>query len=104
MFYGLLNFANASSIQNNTNNSVGMILNSVPIVVFIIIFYFILIKPNNKRIKEHNDLINNLKIGNKVKTLSGIKGEIIKIKDKSCIVKSGNSEIEIDKEVLEKDE
>ncbi|MGC8867097.1 MAG: preprotein translocase subunit YajC [Elusimicrobiales bacterium] len=63
-----------------------------PILLMIIIFYFLLIRPQQKQMKERQRMLDNLKVGDKVLTVGGIIGTIADIK--------GNEiEIEIAKNV-----
>ena len=53
----------------------------IMIGIFFIIMYFMIIRPQNKRVKEHNKLIESLSNGTEVVVSNGIMGKIIKIKD-----------------------
>ncbi len=50
----------------------------LPLIIIFVIFYFLLIRPQ-KKAKEHQTMLTNLKIGNDVCTASGIFGKIKKI-------------------------
>jgi preprotein translocase subunit YajC len=52
-----------------------------PFVIIFFIFYFMLIKPQMKKHKEHQALVNTLKKGDKIVTSGGIVGTIAKIDD-----------------------
>lgn len=52
-----------------------------PIIIMFLIFYFILIRPQQKKQKEARNMINELKEGDNVVTLSGIHGTIRKLKE-----------------------
>ena len=54
----------------------------VPLILIFVIFYFLIIRPQTKKIKEHEKMVNNLKIGNKVITSSGIIGIVREIHEK----------------------
>jgi preprotein translocase subunit YajC len=54
----------------------------VPLILIFAVFYFLIIRPQTKKMKEHDNLIKNLKVGEKVITNSGIIGFIRKIHDK----------------------
>lgn len=74
--------------------------NFVPFIAIFVIFYFLLIRPQQKKIKEHQNLINNLKNGDKVVTNAGIIGKITKISSDNILAKisiADNVEIEIQK-------
>jgi preprotein translocase subunit YajC len=53
----------------------------MPIVILFVIFYFILIRPQQKRAKEHQSTLEALKPGDTVITNGGIYGTVIKIDD-----------------------
>ncbi len=49
----------------------------VPLILMFVIFYFLLIRPQQKKAKEHQEMINNLKKGDRVVTGGGIHGQIV---------------------------
>jgi preprotein translocase subunit YajC len=53
----------------------------IPIVAMVLIFYFLLIAPVRKRQRKQDELINNLKNGDKVVTSGGIYGTVMGIQD-----------------------
>ncbi len=53
----------------------------VPLVLIFVIFYFLLIRPQQKRAKEHRNMVENLRRGDKVVTAGGILGEVTKVKE-----------------------
>ncbi len=53
----------------------------IPILLMIVIFYFLLIRPQQKQMKERQKMLDNLKPGDKVLTVGGIIGVITDIKD-----------------------
>ena len=57
------------------------LLNIVPLIFMFGIFYFLLIRPQQKRAKEHRSLLSNLKEGDQVITSGGIYGRITGIRD-----------------------
>lgn len=52
----------------------------LPLIIIFAIFYFILIRPQQQRQKKHKEMLNSLKIGDKVITIGGIYGVIRDIK------------------------
>jgi len=68
-----------------------LIQNLGMIVLLVVMFYFLLIRPQQKRFKEHKEMIDGLKPGDKVVTAGGIIGKLDKIIDKDeVIVDLGN--------------
>jgi len=45
------------------------------------IFWFLFIRPQRKQQKEHQDMVNNLKVGDEVTTIGGLKGKIVEIEE-----------------------
>lgn len=64
----------------------GMISNIVMLAGFLIIFYFMLIRPQSKRAKQHQSLINNLAKDDEVVTTGGLLGRITKVSDQFIVV------------------
>lgn len=59
----------------------------LPFILMFVILYFLIIRPQRKRQKEHNNLLDNLKINDEVTTNAGIVGKIVNIKkDKNTVV------------------
>ena len=53
----------------------------IPLILIFIIFYFFLIRPQQKKVKDHKNMVENLKRGDKVVTSGGIVGTIERIID-----------------------
>ena len=53
----------------------------IPLILIFVIFYFFLIRPQQKKVKEHKNMVENLKRGDKVVTSGGIVGTIERIID-----------------------
>ncbi|MBM4141714.1 MAG: preprotein translocase subunit YajC [Nitrospira sp.] len=77
-------YAMAPSQQGNTG---GMIGSLIPLVLIFVIFYFLLIRPQQKRSKEHKKMLENLKKGDKVITSGGVYGVIEAVGTNTITVK-----------------
>ncbi len=62
------------------------IMQFVPFILIFAVFYFLIIRPQQKRQKEHQSMLAALERGNKVVTSSGIHGTLIKIGDDQVTV------------------
>ncbi|MDB6016114.1 MAG: preprotein translocase subunit YajC [Pedosphaera sp.] len=67
----------------------------VPIGLMIVVFYFIMIRPQAKKAKAHAALLNTLRPGDKVITSSGIVGTVVSVKDKSVALRSAETKLEV---------
>lgn len=62
---------------------------SLPIfIVMIVVMYFLLIVPNQRKQKQWNAMLSQLKSGDKVTTNGGIKGTIISVKDDTLVLRT----------------
>jgi len=70
----------------------------VPFVLIFVLFYFVLIRPQQKRQKEHAKLVSAIKSGDQVVTNAGIHGIVANVKEKTVIIKvADNVKIEFDR-------
>jgi len=69
----------------------------IPLILIFVIFYFFLIRPQQKKVKEHKIMIENLTRGDKVVTSAGIIGTIVRIVDaeKAEILIAENVTVEV---------
>ena len=51
----------------------------IPLILIFVIFYFFLIRPQQKRVREHKDMVKNLKRGDEVITSGGIIGKVDRV-------------------------
>jgi preprotein translocase subunit YajC len=65
----------------------GSLMSFLPFVLIIGIFYFLIIRPQNKKQKETQKMLAALKKGDKVVTIGGVHGTIQSVKEGSVIVK-----------------
>ncbi|MFN3858508.1 MAG: preprotein translocase subunit YajC [Caulobacter sp.] len=56
-------------------------MNIAPILLLLVLFYFMLIRPQQKRMKEHQNMIANLKRGDMVELSSGLIGKVVRVED-----------------------
>ena len=69
----------------------------IPLILIFVIFYFFLIRPQQKKVKEHKAMVESLKKGDKVVTSGGITGIISRVvdNDKVEVEISNNVKVEI---------
>lgn len=73
----------------------------IMIVALFVIFYFFMIRPQNKERKRMRDFINALSVGDKVRTASGVYGKIKEIKETVVLLEvADNVKIKIDKNYI----
>ena len=74
------------------------IINLLPLVLIFVVFYFLLIRPQKAKEKEHQKMVNTLNRNDEVVTTAGIHGTIINVKDRTVILRiDDNVKIEVEK-------
>jgi preprotein translocase subunit YajC len=66
-----------------------LIVQLAPLILIFVVFYFLLIRPQQKRMKEHREMLSNLRRGDRVVTGGGIIGQIVKVGDDELTVEIG---------------
>lgn len=76
----------------------GSILGILPLLLMLPVFYFLMIRPQQKRMKEHKTMVNALKKGDEVVTNGGLGGTITKVGDAYMTMRiADNVEVNIQK-------
>mgnify|MGYP001388970909 FL=1 len=57
----------------------------IPLILIFVIFYFFLIRPQQKKVKEHKQMVENLKRGDKVITSGGIVGTVERVMENEML-------------------
>lgn len=72
-----------------------------PLIIIFVIFYFLLIRPQKQKEKEHQKMLKELNKNDEVVTSGGIHGTVINVKDKTVILRiDENVKIEIEKSCI----
>lgn len=73
-----------------------MISTIIMLVAMVGVFYFMLIRPENKRKKEAEQLRSSIKVGDQVTTIGGITGTVVNIKDDKFVIETGADQVRIE--------
>jgi len=71
----------------------GGLIQLMPILLIILVFYFLIIRPQQKRQRQLQETISNLKIGDRIVTTGGVIGVITTVRDTSFIIRSADKSI-----------
>ncbi len=72
-----------------------MLMQFVPLILMLGIFWFLLIRPQKKRAQEHKTMLENLKRGDYVITSSGMLGRILEIDAESVLLECGEAKLRL---------
>jgi preprotein translocase subunit YajC len=76
------------------------VITLVPLVLLCVMFYFMLIRPQQKKAKEHAAMLKTVKAGDKIITNGGLIAVVITVKDKTLNVRSADAKFEITKTAI----
>jgi len=77
---------------------VSPLFNILPLVFIFGIFYFLIIRPQRQREKEHQKVLQNLSKNDEIVTTGGIHGTVVNVKDKTVVVRvDDNVKLEVEK-------
>ncbi len=74
-------FISPAYAQDAAGGAVGMVMQLAPLILIFVVFYFLLIRPQQKRAKEQKAMLGALQKGDEVVTAGGIVGKIGKLTD-----------------------
>ena len=75
-------------------------MNMVPLALLVVVFYFALIRPQQKKAKEQTEMLKSVRAGDKIVTTGGIIGIVVTVKEKSISIRSADAKFEITKSAI----
>ncbi len=97
----MLQFLEAAAGTTGTTGATpapGMDITStiIMLVIMVGVFYFMLIRPENKRKKEAEQMRSALKVGDRIVTIGGICGTVVSVKDDRFVIETGADQVRIE--------
>ena len=71
------------------------LLSLMPMILMIALLYFLMIRPQQKKQKEEQKMRNNLRVGDELTTIGGIKGRVVSIKDDTITIETSSDRTKI---------
>lgn len=88
--------SSASSAGAAAGSSVASILMMiVPLALMVGIFYFLILRPEKKRNKEMQAMLNNIQVADEVVTSGGIIGRVLSVKEDTVLIETGSDRTKI---------
>ena len=94
MFWTTAAYAMGATPQG-AEGGLGALGGMLPIVGMFAIFYFLLIRPQQKKAKEHQSMLKALKRGDKVVTSGGLYGKIVEAGDETVVLDLGETKVTV---------
>ena len=79
-----------------TTTAGGGMTSLIMIVAMIAVFYFLMIRPENKRKKEAEQMRSAVKTGDEIVTIGGIIGTVVNVKDEKIVMETGADQVRIE--------
>ena len=83
-------------LTDTTGAGGGMTSTIIMLVVMVGVFYFMLIRPENKRKKEAENMRSSLKVGDKITTIGGIIGTVVNVKEDKIVIETSADQVRIE--------
>jgi len=72
-----------------------LLVQLLPMILIFVVFYFMLIRPQRKKDKEAKAMLDGLKVGDRICTIGGIYGTIVRIKDQVLTIEVGDAKTQM---------
>ena len=76
------------------------IMNFLPYILMIGVFYFLMIRPQQKRAKSEKEFESQLKVGDKIITKSGIHGKIAELAEKTIVIETMSGKLKMERSAI----
>lgn len=70
------------------------------LVIMVVMFYFVLIRPQSRKAKEHAEMLKTVRPGDKIVTSGGVVGVVVTVKEKTLSIRSADSKFEVTKAAI----
>ncbi len=71
------------------------LISIAPMLVIVVVFYFVLIRPQQKEAKKTREMLAALKVGDRVRTAGGVYGTLTKVRENTVTVATGPDKVQI---------
>lgn len=92
----MFNFLADAAAGTEVSAGGGLGTTVIMLLVMVGVFYFMLIRPENKRKKEAEQMRSSVKTGDKITTIGGITGTVVNVKDDKFVIESGADQVRIE--------
>ena len=84
------------SASDTTTQSGGMLGSIIMMVALLGVFYFLMIRPENKRKKEAEQMRSAIKVGDKITTIGGIVGTVVNVKSDNIVIETSADQVRME--------
>ena len=84
-----MNWLSTTPETEPTNGIMAALIQFGPLVLILVVMYFLMIRPQQKKQKEEQKMRNSLRVGDELTTIGGIKGRVVAIKEDTITIETG---------------
>lgn len=84
------------AVQQPVAGGTSMLVTFLPMIAIIVVFYFMLIRPERKRKKEAEQMRSALKVGDEITTIGGIVGTVVHVKEDKFVIETSADQVRIE--------
>ena len=85
----------ATTTGQGGNDIVSILTMLIPLALMVVIFYFLIIRPEKKRGEKMQEMLNNLQVADEVVTTGGIVGRVLRVTDDTVLIETGSDRTKI---------
>ena len=91
----VISTAASSAAQTGGTGVASMLTMLIPLALIIVFFYFFIIRPEKKRNKEMQNMLNSIQVADEVITNGGIVGRVLSVKEDTVLIETGSDRTKI---------
>lgn len=84
-----------TAAATGTESVLSIVISMLPLVLVIVIMYFMLIRPQKKKEKEVTKMRNSLQVGDEIITAGGIVGRVVSLREDTLLIETGSNNTKI---------
>lgn len=91
----MISSANTTTTTNGAGGAASMLTMLILLALIVVFFYFFIIRPEKKRTKEMQNMLNNIQVADEVITNGGIIGRVLSVKEDTVLIETGSDRTKI---------
>ncbi len=82
-------------VPQNMGGIAALLVQIVPLLLLVVVFYFLLLRPQQKQKKARAEMMKNMKVGDRIKTIGGVHGRIVELRDDVVTIETSRAKTQI---------
>lgn len=78
-----------ATTEQTGNTTIAMLGTFLPLILIVVLMYFVMIRPQRKQQKKEQQMRNSLRVGDEITTIGGITGRVVNLKEDTLVIETG---------------